>query len=214
MEHSSYNLNVTVDFSDDRLMKYSIGDEERSVVPKESINTFETSNRYQTSDWRAKTAIRRKGGEYFTKDTIDRRAKINYGILVHDILASSKNEVDAEELANRYFIEGTINSDEKKLIIGQLQMIFSNPQVNQWFNTAAHVKTEIPIITKQNQLKRPDRILIEGKKAVVIDFKTGMEKAVDKKQVLEYRDILLEMGYEKVDSYLLYIARNKVLKVA
>ncbi len=214
MEQSSYDFEVMVDSDDDQVVKYSIGSEERLETAKESFAGDETKNQYQTSNWRTKIAIRRKGGEYFSQDSVERRAKINYGVLVHEILAACQKEADAEELVIKYFIEGTINAEEKKLITEQLQMIFSNPEVNQWFNTSVGVKTEIPIITSDNQLKRPDRVLIEGKKAVVIDFKTGMEKAVDKKQVLEYRDILLEMGYEKVDSYLLYIARNKVLKVA
>jgi CRISPR/Cas system-associated exonuclease Cas4 (RecB family) len=73
--------------------------------------------------------------------------------------------------------------------------------------------TEIPIITKDETPKRPDRVLLHGKNAIVIDFKTGLEKPVDKKQILEYKQLLNEMGYQNAEAYLLYIALNKVIKV-
>ena len=56
-------------------------------------------------------------------------------------------------------------------------------------------------------------MLLHGKNAIIIDFKTGLEKYIDKKQVLEYRKLLNEMGYLNVDVYLLYIGLNKVVQI-
>jgi ATP-dependent helicase/nuclease subunit A len=178
------------------------------------VNDAEPTRSYKTTDWRDKIAIRKKGGQYLTKDATERRAKINYGILVHEILASSKNEDDADEIVDRYFTEGVIGREEKLNIKDQLQMIFSNPKVQGWFNTQAEIKTEIPILINGEEQKRPDRVLIDGNKAVIIDFKTGVEKQTDKNQVIEYCSVLQKMGYDSVEAYLLYISRNKVVKVA
>jgi CRISPR/Cas system-associated exonuclease Cas4 (RecB family) len=75
------------------------------------------------------------------------------------------------------------------------------------------IKTEATVISGNDAEKRPDRVLIDDDKVVVIDFKTGAEKPADSKQVREYQALLKEMGYEKVEAYLLYIAQNKVVKV-
>ena len=72
----------------------------------------------------------------------------------------------------------------------------------------------MPIIVRFGYPKRPDRVLLHGKNAIVIDFKTGLEKSKDSKQVLEYSGLLNEMGYPYVEAYLLYIGLNKVIKVA
>jgi ATP-dependent helicase/nuclease subunit A len=207
-------LNIAVDSEDQEIINYHIG-ENKIDAPKSHLKkSAEPTRSYKTTDWRDKIAIRKKGGQYLTKDATERRAKINYGILVHEILASSKNEDDADEIVDRYFTEGVIGREEKLNIKDQLQMIFSNPKVQGWFNTQAEIKTEIPILINGEEQKRPDRVLIDGNKAVIIDFKTGVEKQTDKNQVIEYCSVLQKMGYDSVEAYLLYISRNKVVKVA
>ena len=133
--------------------------------------------------------------------------------MVHEILAGIVNEKEADVLIEKYYIEGQISSEDRITITDQLNQLFSNPKVRGWFNTDWEVKAEIPIITKDETPKRPDRVLLYGKNAIVIDFKTGLEKPVDKKQILEYKQLLNEMGYQNAEAYLLYIAMNKVIKV-
>ncbi|MCK5704198.1 MAG: hypothetical protein KAI29_23760, partial [Cyclobacteriaceae bacterium] len=171
-------------------------------------------SKYETSDWRQKIAVRKKGGLLIGPEVLELKAKINYGLLVHEILAGIKNEAEADLLVEKYHTEGQISMEERQTLIGQLNVIFSNPQVQSWFNTDWEVKTEIPIIVKNEWPRRPDRVMLQGKNAIIIDFKTGATKPTDKKQVLEYKELLEEMGYLNVEVYLLYIGLNKIIKVA
>lgn len=193
--------------------KYIIGD----LTPVESKPTDTdsqlTPSKYETSDWRKKIAVRKKGGLLFGSDASKQKAKINYGLLVHEILATIKNEAEADLLVEKYHTEGQISEQECQTLIDQLKEIFSNPQVQAWFNTDWEVKSEVPIIVKNERPKRPDRVLLHGKNAIIIDFKTGVAKPIDKKQVLEYRELLTEMGYQNVEVYLLYIGLNKIIQV-
>jgi hypothetical protein len=60
---------------------------------------------------------------------------------------------------------------------------------------------------------RPDKVLISGKEVVVIDYKfTLKESDAHIKQVYGYRDLLLAMGYQKVQTYLFY-AHSAELKL-
>lgn len=194
--------------------RYTIGSLANvEIVPSTKDHSIVPS-KYETSDWRRKIAVRKKGGLLFGPDASEQKAKINYGLLVHEILAGIENEKEADLLVAKYHTEGQISKQESQILIDQLNMIFSIPQVQGWFNTDWEVKTEIPIIIRDGQPKRPDRVLLHGKKAIVIDFKTGLEKSKDTKQVLEYRELLNEMGYPHVEAYLLYIGLNKVIKIA
>ena len=135
-------------------------------------------------------------------------------MLVHEILAGISSQQEVDFAIERYYLEGQISNEEKQLLADQLQLIFSNSQVQDWFNTKWEVKTETAIIIKDKHPKRPDRVLFRDKDAIIIDFKTGIEKAVDQKQILSYRDTLKEMGFLNIEAYLLYIGINKVVKVA
>ena len=68
------------------------------------------------------------------------------------------------------------------------------------------------VLPRDGEIKRMDRVIIDGKKATVIDFKSGQPKSQDNKQVKEYSDLLNEMGYE-VDAFLLYLNTKQVLEV-
>ncbi len=199
---------------EDTIIRYSIGsmgvDKIKTKPETQPIKKFA----YESSDWRQKIAIRKKGALLFGPDALEKKAKINYGLLVHEILASIQNQNEADLFLEKYYVEGQISSEDRKTISDQLDRLFSNVQVQDWFNTDWEVKTEAPIIIKNGQPKRPDRVLLHGKNAIVIDFKTGMEKSTDKRQVIEYKEILKEMGYMDIRAYLLYIKLNKVMEIA
>ncbi|NIV38061.1 MAG: hypothetical protein GWN58_54195, partial [Anaerolineae bacterium] len=55
----------------------------------------------------------------------------------------------------------------------QLAVLFQDPQVKDWFSSAWEAKQEKAILMPSGQVLRPDRVLVRGDQAVVIDFKTG-----------------------------------------
>jgi ATP-dependent helicase/nuclease subunit A len=207
-------LAVQIDDHDEAVTRYGLGDATK-MKSKEHLEVNDTPTQpYQSSDWRLKIAIRKKGRDFFEEASPTKKSRINYGILVHEILATIKNESEAKVLAHEFFSEGMLTAEELHELNEQLEMIFANPLVQGWFNTEFQVKAEVPLIIKNEQEKRPDRVITHGNHAIVIDFKTGASNPSHKKQVLEYRDVLLEMGYESMEAFLLYISENRVIKLA
>jgi hypothetical protein len=109
--------------------------------------------------------------------------------------------------------EGFIASDERDPLAKQLEEILANPKVASWFTRDWEVRTEVPIIVPGGKENRIDRLLTQGRRAIVIDFKTGSRKRTDEKQVLEYMEILRKMNYPEVEGYLLYLAESAVAEV-
>lgn len=208
----NFEISVVDDFED--RVKYNFGNEEIEIEKLEATNDAKGGRPYISLDWRDKITLRKKGGIFFSETGEKKKEKINYGLLVHEILASIRGQQEVGRAIDKYYVEGQISGEDKITITNQLNLIFSNEQVQSWFNTDWEVKTEAAIIIKDKYPKRPDRVLIHGKKAIIIDFKTGQEKSADKRQILSYRDTLHEMGFEHIETYLLYIVQNNIIRVA
>lgn len=173
-----------------------------------------TAHLFMQNRWTEKAELKRRGREFLKKDPHNRKQKINYGLIVHEILAELKGLDELEKVLARYQTEGLISAEEFKILKDQLDSIVANPEVARWFETGWEVKTESAILSKDNGELRPDRVMINNKSAIIIDFKTGSENPQHVKQIVRYRNKLIEMGYESVKAFLLYIANNKVKQIA
>ena len=60
------------------------------------------ANQFVQKSWRDKAKLKRRGQEYFDKNQKERKEKIHYGLLVHEILA----EIKTIEEANQLMAEG------------------------------------------------------------------------------------------------------------
>lgn len=62
------------------------------------------------------------------------------------------------------------------------------------------------IATFSGEVLRPDRIILEENLTTIIDYKTGRENNKKYfKQLLKYRDAMINMGYNNIKSLLVYI---------
>ena len=200
-----------------------IGEMETKAESKyEESSDFEalSLNKYMSHDWHDRLKITKKAENFFNLDNEDdRQEKINYGNLIHDVLSKIKRSKDIEYALTEIHQEALIDESELTFVRGELERIIFNEKVIDWFDGDWDIKTEVPILPNKHQLKsakdevRLDRVLIKDDLAVVIDFKTGFPKAKDVKQVKEYKMILGEMGFKRVEAYLLYIDHCEIQMV-
>ena len=55
--------------------------------------------------------------------------------------------------------------------------------------------------------------MIDGNKAVVVDFKFGIPKPFHEQQVRDYMSLLKKMGYEQVEGYVWYVFMDRIMQV-
>ena len=168
---------------------------------------------YHTNNWQDKLAIRQRAASFFTEAFEERRSKINYGLLVHDLLARIKHKENLERALDELLLEGAIGQSEREMLYSKISRLFQIPVVDSWFSTDWEVKTEVPILPKTGEIGRPDRVMVKGKQAIIVDFKTGAPKGRDRQQVIEYTDLLKAMGFTAIDGFLLYIEKQEVEQV-
>ncbi len=168
---------------------------------------------YPTSRWRDKLVIRQSGNIFFEGMNPATRERINYGIYLHAVLSRIKTREDIGMVLSRLVQEGLMTSDARAELEAQIGDLLSNPIVGGWFEKEWDVRTEVPILLPGGSANRIDRLMLQGKKAVVVDFKTGEKSKADQKQVLEYIDILKQMSFTEVEGYLLYTRDSEVISV-
>jgi ATP-dependent exoDNAse (exonuclease V) beta subunit len=62
---------------------------------------------------------------------------------------------------------------------------------------------------------RPDRVIIQPDKVIVVDYKFGeLHQEKYKQQVKRYMDLLKQMGYQNIDGYLWYLRdKDEIVKI-
>ena len=142
-----------------------------------------------------------------------------HGIAMHYVFSLVDYASGIPAAVKRAVAEGAASCSEEEL----LQMVnekVASVQEYGWFDEKYTVLNECSILTPSGEEKRPDRVLIKGNEAIVIDYKFGAWSEEDngrlaryKRQVGRYKDLLTCMGYTNVKGYLWYLSACKVISV-
>jgi ATP-dependent exoDNAse (exonuclease V) beta subunit len=153
--------------------------------------------------------LRLRGINYFG----EKQEKINYGNIMHELLKRIITIDDIDKAISEMIFNGSINQDDRKEITDKIVKFISQEDTKKWFSGYSKTLNETDIIQPQGNIYRPDRVLIDNKHAIIIDYKFG-EKEENKyqKQVKSYMDLISQMGYS-VEGYICYVALNKTTKI-
>lgn len=136
------------------------------------------------------------------------RLKTDNGVVVHKLLSYITTKHDIDSALIKGLMEGIISSVEKEKFKTLLTKTTESEETRDWFDGSYSVKSESEILTTDNRILRPDRVMMKNECTVIVDYKTGREEQKHSSQLDEYTEILSEMGYKKVHKYLLYITDN------
>ncbi len=148
---------------------------------------------------------------YFITDSSDKRAKINYGKLMHEIFEEIITYDDVDAAVRRKVLEGKIPENDEEVMRNKINTLISRPDVKVWFEKGNEVLNEASVLIPRSGTRRPDRIIIRDGKTIIIDFKFGDESPQYLNQIRNYRKILSEMGYTGVEAFLWYVDADKIV---
>ncbi|MDG1476166.1 MAG: 3'-5' exonuclease, partial [Vicingaceae bacterium] len=136
-----------------------------------------------------------------------------HGTIIHNILSRVEtiNDIDAAiEIAVR---KGLITAAESPVVKTDLENVFKIDGVADLFTDFDELKNERSILLPSGETYQPDRVVVKNGKTYLIDYKTGEPNPSHEKQVTEYGNLLTQMGYENIVSYLLYIKSGELIGV-
>ena len=159
----------------------------------------------------SRLALRSRTEDDFAADTP--LATVDLGILMHLWLSYINTWQDAEPTLLRLIRQGQITEQqalELRTQLRALQSLVERENHSDWFSNQYQVLTEQDILTNSGNIQRPDRVMISGQHAIVIDYKFGHEQPTShQEQIRNYMLLLRQMGYT-TEGHIIYVALNKI----
>ena len=198
----------------------------KSTAPaEESRNIFlqaDQSVRFRIKSYPMTAQFRQSNNSrvFTTSDEgeILRAGYIERGNILHNIFSRLKTTDDIEKVLQELKQEGILYDEVSPQ---ELQQMLTNalktPKVRDWFSAHWHLHNECSIVYRLPSGKvktlRPDRVMSDGQRTIVVDFKFGSPQKRHKNQVSRYMELLRQMGRSQVEGYLWYVDTNKTVKV-
>lgn len=134
-----------------------------------------------------------------------------HGALMHDVLSHIHTSDDIVPAVESYRYQGIITKEESNLLIARLEELLNLPQVTSWYSKKAHILNQVNILAGEISSKRPDRVIINGQEAVIVDYRFGSRES--KKHVRQMKEnvkLVRNMGYTDVKGYIWYVELSKI----
>lgn len=141
----------------------------------------------------------------------EQEAALSKGNLIHHIMGLIETKSDIDRVFIDLEQKGLINKEEVDNLKIKIQQLINHNDLKKYFQKGVVIKNEKEIITRKGEILRPDRIVIIGNKATIIDYKTGKENMAYIEQLNSYADALETMGYEIENKIITYI--NNDIKI-
>ncbi len=138
--------------------------------------------------------------------------KIDRGNLLHEIMKRIKYADSAHTVLEKMFSEGLIGQPEKQELLNKISALLNNEIIKPYFMPPYKVVNERALMSKQH-IKIPDRVVMNGDKAVVIEYKSGKKRNSDTSQLSGYAHELKKFGFTEVKKILIYIEKNQIEEI-
>ena len=133
------------------------------------------------------------------------------GIVLHDILSRVTVPSDLGRSVEKAVFDGDLGHGEADSVLELLSARIAGARGRGWFpDDPSGVSTEVTLIDSDGRLYRPDRVVIDGGRVSIVDYKFGEHDPKYGRQIAKYADIYRRMGYRSVTASLWYVMTDQV----
>jgi superfamily I DNA/RNA helicase len=136
-----------------------------------------------------------------------------FGLMVHGILEKVIIRDDLADAMAKAVESGEVKQHEACEVENHIRMLLEMPEISGWFSGDWEILAEAGIIVPGKGERRPDRVMIRGNEVFVIDYKTGLREKRHDRQIKEYMELLVQLGYSRVRGFLLYLDPPELVEV-
>ncbi len=127
------------------------------------------------------------------------------GNTVHTILSFIHTHADITPCFDNLVSSGELNQSDVNALKQKIVTIIQHPKLAEFYAPDKIIKNEKDIIDKNGIILRPDRLVFEGDKVTIIDYKTGKRNISYKDQIDSYALALEAMNYTINKKIIVYI---------
>ena len=201
-----------VPLEEDFGLNYTLGEDHSALAKKEKGKDSNLIKVYPDSSYLDQLTIRNDSERFFMLQETEQAKNINLGNQVHDVLADIRQINDLDMVLRQRLQSGEMDRETIEAVRKKVEKLFTDHQIATWFSDDYKVYNERAIWYEGKELK-PDRLMIQGDLAVVIDYKKEVESDSHLNQVRRYMRAVKSMGYGNVQGYLIYVEPSQVKEV-
>ena len=157
----------------------------------------------------------------FTLDEEDEALKhasyIKRGNILHNIFSKIDTKDDVQRVMKEMEQDGILYDEvTHDDLTAAVNKCLDNPVAAEWFSGKWKTFRECTILENvDGKMKehRPDRVMTDGTKSIVVDYKFGTPKDGHREQVRRYMRLLDDMGHQNIEGYLWYVDKNEIVGV-
>ena len=142
---------------------------------------------------------------------------IDQGLLLHEVFSMMHTATEADSAIAHLVRQGLIDTKTQQRIISIVHRALQHPQAADWFSGKYELFNECNIIYPDTNgiahNLRPDRVMRDGDRYIVVDFKFARPHSDHAEQVKRYIELLHHMGHAHVEGYVWYGYDNQIIKV-
>lgn len=193
-------------------IRYTYG-EKCNVKSSETEDKSTILRSYPTS--KSNISVRKPSKRYMDEGMTPGTESCTKGIQLHKVFEGANSVDDLYAAIERLETNKRIDNAEVELLRTNINSILTNEMVAEWFGGEwDDIKHEAGIIDKGENL-RPDRVMIKGDRAVVVDYKFGERRSNSyHKKMKSYIEKLAKMKrYATIEGYIWYVKHNEIVRV-
>lgn len=140
----------------------------------------------------------------------------DFGILMHRAFEHADSEPEIERAVARMELDGTLSAADAARLRQAIAQALADPVAREWFGGRwQRIRNEQEIIIPgASSPRRPDRVMTDGERAVVVDYKFGEhDPARYRRQIADYCALLRQMGFARTEGYLWFVRLGRIERV-
>lgn len=165
---------------------------------------------FVSSDWRDKLVIAPEAPEVWDMEQPDRN--VRWGNLIHKALANICAPGDIPQVTEQLLSSGMLAAEDEKEFKKTLKSVVAHDTLGAFFKTGVSVRNEAALVDNRGEILRPDKLIFDGRKVTLVEYKTGKPEKQHLKQIEKYTLALKEMGYDVPQRYLVYVDEQVEMK--
>lgn len=134
---------------------------------------------------------------------------------LHELMARVSSAEEGEQFIAHFKMEGRLSDREAEQAKKFINQAWNHSTLGPWLRSTWHQNNEQGIIDPQGGSRRPDKIFYAPDQTLIVDFKLAPEIGSSRhlKQVKQYKDDLLQLGFPQVSGYLYYFLQDELIEV-
>lgn len=161
--------------------------------------------------WASKIRVRKYSEDSWSSTELQKAQE--HGILLHGLLQKTTSANDIDNILSDAVNTGLIPSHDVASFRKMLSDVINHASLSAYFTSNEKSFAESEILVPGERSSRPDRVLVRGDEAIVLEYKSGTESDDHIHQVKHYKSLLERMGYKNISGKLIYLSPLQIIDV-